>query len=132
MGDSNLGTDIDRMIRILQSTSDNTICNMQENNDKKMTTLFVLYEYLSHVAHWRQPWLLGSLSLRMVELTIKNGLNAMSPLSFAYFGGVLSSLGYVNEGCRLGESINWMLVHSLTFRFVCSLLTIYVVTLTLR
>jgi hypothetical protein len=77
---------------------------MHENNDKQMTTLFVLYAYLSHAAHWRQPWFLGSLSLRMIELTIKNGLNAMSPLAFAYFGGVLSSIGYVNEGCRLGKS----------------------------
>jgi hypothetical protein len=42
-------------------------------------------------------------TLRMVAVTVKNGLSAKSPLAFAHFGGVLSSIGYVDEGCRLGE-----------------------------
>ena len=103
LGDDKLRTDIDRMNLILKSTSDEMICNMHTNNDKKMTTLINLYANLAHVVHYFKPWLVGSVSLRMVAVTIKSGLSAKSPLAFAHFGGVLSSIGYVNEGCRLGE-----------------------------
>lgn len=81
-----------------------TICNLQENNEKRMTTLLSLYSHLAHIAHYHQPRLVGSLSLRMVEITMKTGLSAMSPLAFAYFGGVLVKVGRISEGCRLGKS----------------------------
>ena len=103
MGDGTLRADIDKMNYILQSTSDDMIYSMQGNSDKKMATLVNLYANLAHVVHYFQPWLVGSVSLRMVAVTIKTGLSAKSPLAFAHFGGVLSSIGYVNEGCRLGE-----------------------------
>ena len=103
MGDVKLRSEIDRMNSILQSISDDMICNMQWNEDKKMTTLIKLYANSAHVLHYFQPWLVGSVSLRMVAVTIKNGLSAKSPLAFAHFGAVLSSIGYVDEGCRLGE-----------------------------
>ena len=111
LGDDKLRTDIDRMNLILKSTSDEMICNMHTNNDKKMTTLINLYANLAHVVHYFKPWLVGSVSLRMVAVTIKSGLSAKSPLAFAHFGGVLSSIGYVNEGCRLGELIkSWICI----------------------
>ncbi len=103
MGDEKLRKDIDQMNYFLQSLSDDTICNMREDNDAKMTPLISLYAYLTHVAHYRRPWLVGSLSLRMVELTMKTELNAMFSVALAYFGGVLVSIGCITEGCRLGE-----------------------------
>jgi hypothetical protein len=96
-------TDIDKMNNILQSTPDDMILNMQENNDKKMTTLINLYATLAHVLQFKKPWLVGSVSLRMVELTMKTGLSAKSPLAFAHFGGVLVTAGRIDDGCRLGE-----------------------------
>jgi len=104
MGDEKLRSDIDQMNSFLQSQSDDTMCNMREDNDGKMTPLVSLYAYLTHVAHYRRPWLVGSLSLRMVELTMKTELNEMYSMALAYFGGVLVSLGCITEGCRLGES----------------------------
>ena len=62
------------------------------------------FKSLPHVMHYRQPWQVGSVSVRMVELTLKNGLSAKSPLAFAHFGGVSVSEGRIHEGCRLGES----------------------------
>ena len=103
MGDNALISDIDRMNSILQSTSDDMICNMLENHDKKMTTLISLYAHLAHVLRFIKPCQVGSVSLRMVELTMKTGLSAKSPLAFAYFGGVLVTSGSIIEGCRLGE-----------------------------
>ena len=106
MTDAKLQTDIDRMTFILQSTSDELIFNMQENNDKKLTALFNLYVYLAHALHYFRPWLFGSVSLRMMEITMKTGLCAMSPLAFAHFGSLSVTIGYVTVGCRLGE---WLL-----------------------
>jgi hypothetical protein len=104
MGDEKLRSDIDQMNCFLLSQSDDVIYNTQENKDKKMTTLINLYAYLSHITHYRRPWLVGSLSLRMVELAVKTGLSPMSPVAFAIFGGVLVTSGKISEGCRLGES----------------------------
>ena len=112
LGDGKLRDDIDHMKCRLQSLSDDTICTMQENNDKKMTTLMSLYSYLAHIAHYRRPWLVGSLSLRMVELEIKTGLSPMFPFSLTYFGGTLVNLGCITHGCRLG-------VYSLGLAYSC-------------
>ncbi len=103
MGDDEQQTDIDRMTYILHSTSDDAIYNMQENNDKKLTALFNLYVYLAHVLYYYKPWLFGSVSLRMMKLTMNTGLSAMSPLAFAHFGSLAVTIGYVTVGCRLGE-----------------------------
>ncbi|KAL3760364.1 LOW QUALITY PROTEIN: hypothetical protein ACHAWU_000339 [Discostella pseudostelligera] len=100
MGDAKLTAEMYRMKNFLQSLSDDAICNMPEDNDTKRNSLIGLYAYLVHVTHYRQPWLVGSLSLRMVELTMKTSLNAMSPLALAHFGGVLVSAGCITEGCR--------------------------------
>ena len=79
------------------------LSNMENNSDRKLAALLNLYVYLAHVLHYFKPWLVGSVSLRMVELTFKIGLSAQTPLVFAHFGGVLVTSGYIPEGCRLGE-----------------------------
>jgi hypothetical protein len=103
MGDDNLSHEVDQMNNILRSTSDDMICNMQESNDKKMVILISLYETLAHVLQYFKPWLARAVSLRMIELTMKTGLSAKSPLVFAHFGGVLVTSGQITDGCRLGE-----------------------------
>jgi len=113
MGDAKLTAEMYRMKNFLQSLSDDAICNMPEDNDTKRNSLIGLYAYLVHVTHYRQPWLVGSLSLRMVELTMKTSLNAMSPLALAHFGGVLVSAGCITEGCRFGEYVQ--LYYSIAF-----------------
>lgn len=103
MGDEKLRSDIDQMNFILKSIADDSIHNMQRNNDKKTNTIINLYANLSHFMQFFKPWLLGSMCLRMVELTMKTGMCAKSSVAFAYFGGVLVSIGYVDEGRRLGK-----------------------------
>ena len=95
--------DANRMKNIIQSTPNDMICNMLENHDKKMTSLISLYAHLAHVLRFIKPCLVGSVSLRMVELTMKTGLSTNSPLAFAYFGGFLVTSGSIIEGCRLGK-----------------------------
>ena len=94
---------IDQMVYILRSMSDDAIYNMKESKDKKTNTLLNLYANLSHFMQHVKPWLIGSLSLRMVEITMNSGLGSKASIAFAYFGGVLISIGLVYEGRRLGE-----------------------------
>ena len=103
-GDEKLSTDIDQIIHVLQSISDDFIFRMHECRDKAMVTLVNVYIELAHVLHYCRPWQVGSVSLRVVELTLKNGLSTKSPLAFAHFGGVLVTVGRINKGCQLGES----------------------------
>ena len=103
MEDKRLRSDIYGMNLVLQKISDDTIYNMKANSDKKTNSILNLYANLSHFMQYFKPRLLGSTSLRMVELTMNTGRCATSPLAFAFLGGILVSLGYVNEGRQLGE-----------------------------
>ena len=110
---NNLRSKIDQMVYILRSISDDAIYNMKESNDKKTNTLLNLYANLSHFMQHVKPWLIGSLSLRMVEITMNSGLGSKASIAFAYFGGVLISIGYVSEGRRLGEICSGSLLFQL-------------------
>ena len=103
MGDNTLSTDIDVMNRNMQTLPDDYICNMQENQAKRAVSIHKLYANLAHLLHVVQPSLIGSVSLRMVELTMSEGISPTAPLAFAYYGEMLASMGNISEGCRLGE-----------------------------
>ena len=96
-------TDIDAMNKVLHDRSDDSLLNIQESKDKKLVALHQLYSDLVHVLYFVKPDLIGSVSLRMIELTMTKGLTPTSPLSFAYYGSTLAAMGKVEEGCRLGE-----------------------------
>jgi hypothetical protein len=114
-GDKKLRTDLYQIIRFLLSTSDDSIYGMQECSNKYTATLINVYVGLAHVLHYQQPWQVGSVSLRMVELTLKTGLSAKSPLAFAHFGGVLVAEGFMGEGRRLGESYLYVFLVKMLF-----------------
>ena len=102
MGDQQLAIDIQHMNATLRHTYDDSIFNMEETKDKKTVTVQKIYADLVHLLHFAQPSLISSVSLRMVDLTMKTGLSATSPLVFAYYGGVTTTSGNLAEGCRLG------------------------------
>ena len=107
MGDTSLHTDMLVMNRKLQNTSDDVILNMQENmtlnmTSKKTVSIMKLLTNLLHVLHFAKPSLLGDTSLKMVELTMSNGLVPSSPFAIGCYGEVLVAAGNVAEGCRLG------------------------------
>ena len=103
MGDSALMTDIDDMNKVLHDRSDDSLLNIQDTKDKKLVALHQLYSDLIQVIYFIKPALFGSVSLRMIELTMSKGMTPTSPLSFAYYGSTLAAMGKVEEGCRLGE-----------------------------
>jgi hypothetical protein len=103
--DNTLSTDIDVMNRKLQTLSDEYFCNMQDNQTKRVVSILKLYANLAHLLHFVKPFLVGSVSLRMVELTMSKGISPTAPLAFAYYGETLSSMGNISDGCRLGECV---------------------------
>jgi hypothetical protein len=117
-GNGKMTNSIDQMNDILRLASNDTICNMRENNDKKMTALINLYETLAHVLQYFMPSLLRPVSIRMVELTMKTGLSAKSPLIFAHFGGVLVSSGQITDGCRLGKTDSEHFLKKFQYKFL--------------
>ena len=102
MGDVKLTNAIQRMNDILQKTADDHVLNMQQTNNKKIITLQKIYSNLGDVLIFIKPSLICAVSLRMVELTISEGLTPNSPLAFAYYGQMLVVSGNLAEGCRLG------------------------------
>ena len=107
MGDAKLTGDIQIMMNnILQEATDYSILNMEVTTNNRTVTLLKLYANLAYMLHITDPSLIGAVSLRMVDITIKSGLTSISPLAFAYYGETLASIGYITEGCRLGRCYN--------------------------
>ena len=100
--DDTLKSDMVSMNEILRNMPDESILNLHENKAKKINTTLKIYSNLCHILHNAKPSLIGSASLRMVELTMSNGLASSSPLALGYFGEALVANGSVKEGCRLG------------------------------
>ena len=105
IGDSTLSIDIAAMNRKLRTLTDDYICNMQDNQTKRVVSILKLYAEMAHVLHYVSPSLIGAVALRMVELTMSKGISPIAPLAFAYYGETLASMGNISEGCRLGELV---------------------------
>ena len=103
ISDNTLQTDMMTMNKTLRNTPDESILNLPENKEKKNIITLKIWSILYHVLHFVKPSFLGSVSLRMVKLTMNNGLVSSSPLAFAYYGEVQAATGNIAEGCRLGR-----------------------------
>ena len=105
IGDSTLSIDIAAMNRKLRTLTDDYICNMQDNQTKRVVSILNLYANLVHVLHYTKPNLVADVSLRMVQLTLSKGITPVAPKAFAVYGEVLASMGNISEGCRLGKFV---------------------------
>ena len=103
ISDNTLQADMMKMNEILRNTPDESILNLHENKAKKIIITMKLYSNLGHVLLFVKPSLIGSVSLRMVELTMNHGLVPFSAMAFASYSAVLVPAGNVAEGCRCGK-----------------------------
>jgi len=103
MEDITLSMNIEAMNESLRQFSDDFILNAQVCKIKRNVILQELYLRLALILHYVKPSLIGSVSLRMVELTISQGLTPTAPVAFAYYGETLASMGNITDGCRLGK-----------------------------
>ena len=105
MGNKKLDNDINAMNRILQNTSDSLILSMKKTKNNKVVLLLKIFAELGNLLLFAKPDLIGAISLRMVDLTLKSGSTCECPLAFAFYAMTLTSMGglHTNEACRLGE-----------------------------
>ena len=103
VGDAKLSSDMQVTNNSLQQISDDYVLTLQQTNNKKIITLQKLYSNLADLLHFIKPSLICAVSLRMVELTLSEGLTPNSPLAFAYYGQMFMTSGNLAEGCRLGK-----------------------------
>ena len=113
VGDAKLISDMQATNDSLQKMSDDYVLSMPLTSNKKIITLQKIYSNLADLLHYIKPSLICAASLRMVELTLSEGLTPSSPLAFAYYGEMLAASGNLAEGCRLGMSSCVMTVISL-------------------
>lgn len=88
----------------LQKMTDEAILSIEYNiMDQRTIFLMKLYAELANMLHFVNPSLGSAVSLRLAELTLKNGLPPSSPLAFAHFASVVVNLGneYIMDACRL-------------------------------
>ena len=117
MGDVKSTNAIQRMNDILQKTSDDYVLTLPQTNNKKIITLQKIYSNLAELLLFIKPSLIGAVSLRMVELTLSEGLTPNSPLALAHYGQMLMVSENFAEGCRLGMS-SIFLHHNCAFLYV--------------
>jgi len=91
------------MNTLFQNRTDQDVLDMNITNNKKIITLLKVYELMGPLFHYTMPELLAAASLRMVELTMENGLSPMAPMAFAFYGEVLAADGNLVDACRLGR-----------------------------
>ena len=105
MGNKKLDNDINTMNQILQNTSGSLILSMNKTKNSKVVLLLKIFAELANLLVFTNPILIGAISLRMVDLTLKSGSTSECPLAFAFYAMTLTSMGgeHTNEACRLGE-----------------------------
>lgn len=70
-GDVQLNKDLETMNALLEQTSDSTILNMPETNERRILPLMKIYLHLAHLFHFRSPEMIAAASLRMIEITLR-------------------------------------------------------------
>ena len=117
MGDAKLSINMQTTNCALQRMSNDYVLNMPQTNNKKIITLQKIYSNLAELLLFTKPSLIGAVSLRMVELTLSEGLTPNSPLALAHYGQMLMVSENFAEGCRLGMS-SIFLHHNCAFLYV--------------
>ena len=107
------------MIATLHNMTDESILSMTMATDKRVIFLMKVYAELANMLHFINPSLLGAVSLRLADLTLRNGLTPLCPLAFVYLGATLLNMGteYITQACRLGVLLD-------DFMFIVSVITL--------
>jgi hypothetical protein len=101
------------MINTLHNMTDESILTMEMATDKRVIFLMKVYAELANLLHFINPLLSGAVSLRLADLTLRNGLTPLCPLAFVYLGMTLVNMGteYIAHACRLGGCLMTSYLH---------------------
>jgi hypothetical protein len=99
-GDDQLVNDTRTVNALIKELSDEEILNFDEIRERRVVTLMKVYNV--YMLRFRKSSLIAAASLRMVELTLNNGLCSLSPMAFVHYAEVLSSAD-IPLALRVGE-----------------------------
>eukprot|EP00797_Seminavis_robusta_P033859 Sro798_g204000.2 (631) ;mRNA; r:16609-18501 len=71
--------------------------NWEKSAAMSILNVVFIYFFIS------KPLLAPLLAMRMVQITLRHGLSAMSGFGFTSYGLILCSLGKIDEGCRFAD-----------------------------
>ncbi|EED88850.1 hypothetical protein THAPSDRAFT_264262, partial [Thalassiosira pseudonana CCMP1335] len=111
-GDSSLIADIQEVNQTLSSMSNEEILGMRKTNPSRVIFLLRIYNELLIVLQLSEPSLFPSVSLRMVQIALAEGITDMLPTALANFGAALLASGDPLQAFRLGK-LSLQLIHKM-------------------
>ncbi|CAB9503118.1 expressed unknown protein [Seminavis robusta] len=95
--------DAHRLKSMLKGKSDDFILQMSRmKNARKVAAMSILNHVILYAVYAR-PRLCSLMAFRMVELTMKHGLSALSSVGFVFYGVILCRYDQPDDGFRYGE-----------------------------
>mmetsp|Transcript_449 Transcript_449/g.973 ORF Transcript_449/g.973 Transcript_449/m.973 type:complete len:326 (+) Transcript_449:2057-3034(+) len=104
VGDPSLARDLKDMVATLHSTADETIMGMRPSHTAQQDTLLLsVYSFLTYIMLECNPQQNPHITLRMIQITLNNGLSAISPLALALFAGTLAGMNQNSLAYRISK-----------------------------
>ena len=88
---------------MLEGYTDEELLNYMPLVDHHKVMAMKFYGRCEVIFHMIKPWVLPIITLKMVQLSISQGMSPLSPVGFVHFGKLIASLGYFNEACRYAD-----------------------------
>ena len=89
--------------KLLHGLSDNDILQLPRMKDPKKLAATQILNHVALYTIYTMPKLSALVAFRMVELTMKHGISAISSMAFVLYGMILCRSNSVNDGYRYGE-----------------------------
>jgi hypothetical protein len=96
--DKNSQYSIRQTLKILDDIADDGILNYRSMTDHKTIMAMKFMAKLEATIQQVRPELQPFITVKMLQLTVSEGLSSVSPIGFAYFSGMISRMGDLNNG----------------------------------
>jgi hypothetical protein len=94
---------INETLLILEGIADEDLLNYRRCTSRKKLMAMKFLAKLENACQEVIPALQPIVTLKMIKLTISHGMSPVSPIAFAYFGGLVANLGNVRGGHRFAR-----------------------------
>lgn len=94
---------ISETLLILEGIADEDLLNYRRCTSRKKLMAMKFLAKLENACQEVNPALQPIVTLKMIKLTISHGMSPVSPIAFAYFGGLVANLGNVRGGHRFAR-----------------------------
>ncbi|KAL3799122.1 hypothetical protein HJC23_002250 [Cyclotella cryptica] len=91
---------INETLLILEGIADEDLLNYRRCTTRNKLMAMQFLAKLENACQEVNPALQPIVTLKMIKLTISHGMSPVSPIAFAYFGGLVANLGNIRGGHR--------------------------------